>query len=207
MRRRLPPDTRLLVASHNAGKVREIVELVAPFGLSITTAADLGLPEPAETGSSFVANAELKARAAARAAGLPALADDSGLEVLALGGAPGIYSARWAGPDKDFGLAMQRVHDELARRGGWRAPGPFANFTAALCLAWPDGADAAFEGKVQGHLVWPPRGSKGFGYDPMFVPEGLSLTFGEMEPDAKHAISHRARAFERFVRACLSTAE
>jgi XTP/dITP diphosphohydrolase len=206
MTRRLPPDTRLVVASHNAGKVREIVELVAPFGLSVTTAAELGLPEPAETGSSFVANAELKARAAARAAGLPALADDSGLEVMVLGGAPGIYSARWAGPDKDFGLAMQRVHDELARRGAWQPPGPFANFRAALCLAWPDGEDAAFEGKVHGHLVWPPRGRKGFGYDPMFVPEGLSLTFGEMEPDAKHAISHRARAFERFVCACLRDA-
>jgi XTP/dITP diphosphohydrolase len=206
MTRPLPPDTRLLVASHNAGKVREIVELVAPFGLSVTTAAELGLPEPAETGSSFVANAELKARAAARSAGLPALADDSGLEVVALGGAPGIYSARWAGPDKDFGVAMQRVHDELARLGAWQPPGPFANFTAVLCLAWPDGEEAAFEGRVNGHLVWPPRGSKGFGYDPMFVPEGESLTFGEMEPDAKHAISHRARAFDRFVRACLSAA-
>jgi XTP/dITP diphosphohydrolase len=206
MTRRLPPDTRLVVASHNAGKVREIVELVAPFGLSVSTAAELGLPEPAETGSSFLANAQLKARAAARAAALPALADDSGLEVVALGGAPGIYSARWAGPDKDFGLAMQRVHDELARCGAWQRPGPFANFTAALCLAWPDGEDAVFEGKVKGHLVWPPRGGKGFGYDPMFVPEGLSLTFGEMEPDAKHAISHRARAFGRFVRACLSDA-
>jgi len=206
MTRRLAPDTRLVVASHNAGKVREIIELVAPFGLSITTAAELGLPEPAETGSSFVANAELKARAAAEAARLPALADDSGLEVVALGGAPGIYSARWAGADKDFGIAMQRVHDELARRGAWQPPGPFANFTAALCLAWPDGEEAAFEGKVNGHLVWPPRGSKGFGYDPMFVPEGETLTFGEMEPDAKHAISLRARAFECFVRACLSDA-
>jgi XTP/dITP diphosphohydrolase len=204
--RRLPPNTRLVVASHNAGKVREIVELVAPFGLNIATAAELGLPEPAETGSSFIANAELKARAAAQAAGLPALADDSGLEVVVMGGAPGIYSARWAGADKDFGVAMQRVHDELARRGAWQPPGPFANFTAALCLAWPDGEEAAFEGKVHGHLVWPPRGVKGFGYDPMFVPEGGSLTFGEMEPDAKHAISHRARAFERFVRACLNDA-
>jgi len=206
MTRRLTPDTRLLVASHNAGKVREIIELVAPFGLSIATAAELGLPEPAETGSSFVANAELKARAAAQAARLPALSDDSGLEVVALGGAPGIYSARWAGADKDFGVAMQRVHDELARRDAWRPPGPFANFTAALCLAWPDGEEAAFEGKVNGHLVWPPRGTKGFGYDPMFVPEGEILTFGEMEPDAKHAMSHRARAFECFVRACLSDA-
>jgi XTP/dITP diphosphohydrolase len=206
MTRRLQPNARLTVASHNAGKVREILELLAPFGLRIATAAELGLPEPAETGSSFVANAELKARAAAQAAGLPAFADDSGLEVTALGGAPGIYSARWAGADKDFGVAMQRVHDELVRRGAWQPPGPFANFTAALCLAWPDGEAAAFEGKVHGHLVWPPRGAKGFGYDPMFVPEGESLTFGEMEPDAKHAISHRARAFERFVRACLSDA-
>ena len=206
MTRRLTPDTRLVVASHNPGKVREIIELVAPFGLSITTAAELGLPEPAETGSSFVANAELKARAAAQAARLPALSDDSGLEVVALGGAPGIYSARWAGADKDFGVAMQRVHDELARRNAWQPPGPFANFTAALCLAWPDGEEAAFEGKVNGRLVWPPRGAKGFGYDPMFVPEGETLTFGEMEPDAKHAMSHRARAFECFVRACLSDA-
>src|SRR5262245_32538797 len=206
MTRRLPPDTPLVVASHKPGKVREIIELVAPFGLSIRTAAELGRPGPAETGSSFVANAELKARAAAEAAGLPALADDSGLEVVALGGAPGIYSARWAGADKDFGVAMQRVHDELAQRAAWQPPGPFANFTAALCLAWPDGEVAAFEGKVNGHLVWPPRGSKGFGYDPMFVPDGESLTFGEMEPDAKHAMSHRARAFERFVCACLNDA-
>jgi XTP/dITP diphosphohydrolase len=206
MTRRLPPDTRLVVASHNAGKVAEIVELVAPFGLKIATAAELGLPEPAETGASFVANAELKAVAAAQVAGLPALADDSGLEVVALGGAPGIYSARWAGPHKDFGVAMRRVHAELDRCEAWRPPGPLANFTAALCLAWPDGEAAAFEGKVHGHLVWPPRGAKGFGYDPMFVPEGETQTFGEMEPEAKHAISHRARAFERFVRACLEPA-
>jgi XTP/dITP diphosphohydrolase len=204
MSRRLLPDTRLLVASHNPGKVAEIIELVAPFGLQISTAAELALPEPEETGATFVANAELKAVAAARASGLPALADDSGLEVMALGGAPGIYSARWAGPAKDFGVAMRRLHDELARCDAWRGAGPLANFTAALCLAWPDGEEAAFEGRVHGHLVWPPRGAKGFGYDPMFVPEGETLTFGEMEPDAKHAISHRARAFECFVRACLS---
>ncbi len=204
MTRRLLPNSHLVVASHNPGKVAEIVELVAPFGLAISTAAELGLPEPEETGATFVANAELKAVAAARASGLPALADDFGLEVLALGGAPGIYSARWAGPGKDFGVAMQRLHDELDRCGAWSSAGPFANFTAALCLAWPDGEEAAFEGRVNGHLVWPPRGSKGFGYDPMFVPEGETLTFAEMEPDAKHAISHRARAFERFVRACLN---
>ena len=206
MTRRLLPDTGLVVASHNPGKVTEIVELVAPYGLKVSTAAELALPEPEETGSTFLANAELKAVAAAKASGLPALADDSGLEVVALGGAPGIYSARWAGPTKDFGLAMQRLNAELASRGAWRQGGPpRANFTAALCLAWPHGETAAFDGRVFGHLVWPPRGAKGFGYDPMFVPEGGTLTFGEMEPDAKHAISHRARAFERFVRACLGT--
>ena len=203
MSRRLLPDTPLLVASHNPGKVAEIIELVAPFGLQIATAAELALPEPEETGSTFVANAELKAVAAARASGLPALADDSGLEVLALGGAPGIYSARWAGPAKDFGVAMRRLHDELVRCDAWRGAGPLANFTAALCLAWPDGEVASFEGKVWGHLVWPPRGSKGFGYDPMFVAGGHTLTFGEMEPDAKHAISHRARAFQQFASNCL----
>ena len=208
MTRRLLPNARLVVASHNAGKVAEIIELVAPFGLKISTAAQLALPEPEETGASFLANAELKAVAAAKASGLPALADDSGLEVVALGGAPGVYSARWAGAGKDFGAAMQRVEAALASRGAWDSagPGPFATFTAVLCLAWPDGEAAAFEGKVHGHLVWPPRGSKGFGYDPMFVPEGESLTFGEMEPDAKHAISHRARAFDGFVRACLGAA-
>lgn len=207
MTRRLPRAARLVVASHNPGKVAEIVDLVTPFGLQVLTAAELGLPEPAETGDSFIANAELKAAAAAQASGLPALADDSGLEVMALGGAPGIYSARWAGPGKDFEVAMRRLHDELASRGAWASPPPIANFTAALCLAWPQAEAAVFEGKVFGHLVWPPRGGRGFGYDPMFVPEGESLTFGEMEPEAKHAISHRARAFARFVRACLADDE
>jgi len=202
--RSLPRGTRLVVASHNPGKVREILDLVAPHGLSVVSAADLRLPEPEETGSTFTANAKLKAEAAARASGLPALSDDSGLEVEALGGAPGIYSARWAGPAKDFAVAMQRVRDELSAQGAWDAkPGPRANFMAALCLAWPDGQSEAFEGKTYGHLVWPPRGSKGFGYDPMFVHEGHALTFGEMEPDAKHAISHRARAFALFARTCL----
>jgi XTP/dITP diphosphohydrolase len=202
----LQPGTRLVVASHNAGKVREILDLVAPHGLSVVSAGELGLPEPEETGATFAANAELKARAAATASGLPALSDDSGLEVAALGGAPGIYSARWAGPSKDFLIAMQRVADELQALGAWsRQPGPRANFTAALCLAWPNGKAETFEGKVYGHLVWPPRGTRGFGYDPMFVPEGHSLTFGEMEPDAKHAISHRARAFQQFTRACLGS--
>jgi XTP/dITP diphosphohydrolase len=204
MMRRLSSGTRLVVASHNPGKTREIRDLVAPHGLNAVSASELGLPEPEETGSTFVDNARLKARAAARAAGLPALADDSGLEVGALGGAPGIYSARWAGPTKDFSIAMQRVADELRALGKWDdAQGPRASFVAALCLAWPDGAAEVFEGRVDGHLIWPPRGSRGFGYDPMFVPEGHALTFGEMEPEAKHAISHRARAFQKFARACL----
>jgi len=204
MMRRLERDTRLLVASHNPGKVREIRELVEPYGLAVLAAADLKLAEPEETGSTFLANAELKALAAARAAGLPALSDDSGLEVALLDGAPGIYSARWAGPAKDFAVAMQWLADEVRERGGWeQAPGPRANFTAALCLAWPDGATDPFEGKVYGHLVWPPRGARGSGYDPMFVADGETLTFGEMEPAAKHAISHRARAFAQFARACL----
>jgi XTP/dITP diphosphohydrolase len=204
MTRRLGRGVRLVVASHNPGKVREILDLVAPHGLTVVSAAKLGLPEPEETGSTFAENATLKAQAAALAAGLPALADDSGLEVEALGGAPGIYAARWAGPAKDFSVAMRRVADELRARDAWdTSPGPRASFIAVLCLAWPDGDSAIFEGKVDGHLVWPPRGSRGFGYDPMFVPEGHTLTFGEMEPDAKHAISHRARAFQRFARACL----
>ena len=206
MTRRLHRGMRLVVASHNPGKVREIFELVAPHGLSVISAGELGLPEPEETGTTFAQNAQLKAVVAARGAALPSLADDSGIEVEALGGAPGIYSARWAGPAKDFAVAMRRVADELETRGAWTAsPGPRANFTAALCLAWPDGEMASFEGKVWGHLIWPPRGSKGFGYDPMFVPEGHTLTFGEMEPHAKHAISHRARAFQQFAGACLGS--
>jgi XTP/dITP diphosphohydrolase len=203
MKRRLELGMRLVVASHNPGKVREIRELVAPHGLSVVSAGELGLPEPEETGDTFVANAELKAVAAAQGSDLPALSDDSGLEVEALGGAPGIYSARWAGEAKDFTVAMRRVAEEVRGRGGWGEPGPRANFTCALCLAWPDGATELFEGKVYGHLVWPPRGGKGFGYDPMFVADGQPMTFGEMEPDAKHAISHRARAFALFAEACL----
>jgi len=205
MTRRLPPGARLVVASHNSGKVREIFDLVAPYGLRIVSAAELGLPEPEETGSTFAANAHLKAAAAAQAAELPALADDSGLEVHALDGAPGIFSARWADQARNFAPAMQRVADAIQQRGAWHGQGPRANFTAVLCLAWPDGEVALFEGKVYGHLVWPPRGSKGFGYDPMFVADGHLLTFGEMEPDAKHAISHRARAFQAFARTCLGS--
>lgn len=195
MPRPVPRGTRLVIASHNPGKVREFGDLLRPFGLDVVSAGALGLPEPDETEATFIGNARLKAVAAATAAGLPALSDDSGLEVEALGGAPGIYSARWAGPKKDFTLEMQRVHDEFAAKGAWGAPGPRANFTAALCLAFPDGESECFEGKVFGRLVWPPRGQRGFGYDPMFLPDDGSETFGEMEPDAKHAISHRARAF------------
>jgi XTP/dITP diphosphohydrolase len=200
-----------VVASHNPGKVVEIRDLVAGNAISVVSAADLGLAEPEETGATFEANAVLKALAAARATGLPALSDDSGLEVDLLDGAPGVYSARWAGPQRDFKLAMQRLADRVRERGGWvqrpGQPGPRANFTAVLCLAWPDGATQAFEGKVWGHLVWPPRGDKGFGYDPMFVADGESLTFGEMEPARKHAISHRARAFAKFAAACLGPAQ
>jgi XTP/dITP diphosphohydrolase len=199
---RLASGSRLLVATHNHGKVREIAALLKPFGLELLSASDVGLPEPAETATSFAGNAVLKAAAAARAARLPALADDSGLEVAALAGRPGIHSARWAGPGKDFGPAMQRVAADLHARGAWSGP-PRASFTAALALAWPAGRCRVVEGKVWGHLVWPPRGDKGFGYDPMFVADGQNETFGEMEPARKHAISHRARAFEAFARTSL----
>lgn len=198
----LSPNSRLVVASHNPGKVWEIRKLIAPYGVEAVSAGDLGLPEPDETEVTFAGNARLKARAAAITSGLPALADDSGLEVACLGGAPGIYSARWAGPGKDFGLAMRKVAEEVTARHGWTAPGPRANFICALCLAWPDGRDEIFEGRVDGVLVWPPRGANGFGYDPMFQPDlqtgGQDITFGEMDPQAKNAMSHRARAFELF---------
>ncbi len=186
---------RLVIASHNAGKVREIAELLAPYGIKGMAAALLGLPEPEETGDTFLANAELKAHAAARS-GLPALADDSGLAVAALDGAPGIYSARWAGPDRDFSRAMAAVQERLGDRP--RA----AAFVAALALAWPDGHVESFEGRVEGRLVWPPRGERGFGYDPIFVPDGHDETFGEMAPEAKSQISHRARAFAELAAAC-----
>ena len=189
---------RLVAASHNPGKVREIAELLAAWPLEIAGAAGLGLPEPEETGDSFAANARLKAEAAANGTGLPALADDSGLAVDALGGAPGIRSARWAGAERDFGLAMKRVHRELgpcADRG--------ARFVCALALAWPDGRVEVFEGAVSGSLAWPPRGDRGFGYDPMFVAAGDTLTFGEIEPAEKHARSHRADAFRKLAAACL----
>lgn len=201
--RQLEPGARLVVASHNPGKVWEIKELIAPYGFDAISAADLGLAEPAETETTFEGNAGLKAVAAAKASALPALADDSGLEVAALDGAPGVYSADWAMPGKDFGRAMQRVHDALAERGAWSGPAPQANFISVLCLAWPDGTTRHFRGRVDGTLVWPPRGGNGFGYDPMFVPEGSERTFGEMEPAAKYSISHRTRAFAAFRRDCL----
>jgi len=200
----LPSGTRLVVATHNPGKLREIRDLVVPHGLDAVSAGDLGLPEPEETGTTFAANAILKAEAAAKASGLPALSDDSGLSVDVLDGDPGIYSARWAGPTKDFAIAMQKVADAIAAKAGWRATSPpVASFVCALCLAFPDGRHEVFEGIVRGHLVWPARGSRGFGYDPMFVPEGHSVSFGEMEPEAKHAISHRAKAFALFAAKCL----
>jgi XTP/dITP diphosphohydrolase len=203
VRRLLGRGDRLLLASHNRGKLAEIRALIAPYGLAVVSAGELGLPEPEETGSTFLDNARIKALAGASLAQLPSLADDSGLEVEALGGGPGVHSARWAGPGRDFRLAMARVAGELGERAAWTKEGPRAAFTAVLCLAWPDGESAAFTGKVAGRLVSPPRGDKGFGYDPMFVADGHALTFGEMEPDDRHAISHRARAFAQFSRACL----
>ena len=200
---KLVPGTRLVVATHNPGKVVEINDLVRPFGLDAVSAGELGLPEPEETETTFAGNARLKAVAAATASGLPSLSDDSGLEVECLGGDPGIYSARWAGPSKDFSAAMKKVADEVTKRQGWAGAGPRANFVCALCIAIPGREAEIFEGKVSGHLVWPARGSLGFGYDPMFLADGLSQTFGEMEPDAKHAISHRAIAFAKFVDAYL----
>jgi XTP/dITP diphosphohydrolase len=185
---------RLVVASHNPGKVAEISALLEPYGVDTVSAGALGLPEPEETGDSFEANAALKAHAAAAHAGFPALADDSGLVVPALGGAPGIYSARWAGPTRDFAGAMMRLERELGGRSRRAA------FVSALALAWPDGDLEVFRGEVTGHLIWPPRGERGFGYDPMFVPDGRNLTFGEMEPADKQKISHRARAFAQLAR-------
>lgn len=190
---------RLVVASHNAGKVKEIGELLAPYDVEIASAAALGLAEPEETGTSFRANAVLKADAAARASGLPALADDSGLAVAALDGAPGIHSARWAGPGRDFAAAMARIEDALPE-GADRA----AAFVCALALAWPDGHCETVEGRIQGALVWPPRGANGFGYDPVFVAGGHRLSFGEMAPAEKHAISHRAAAFAALAAACFA---
>ena len=200
---RLSPGP-IVVASHNSGKVREIVDLLGPFGIAVKSASELGLAEPEETGTTFEANAILKAKAAAGASGLVALADDSGLAVDALDGAPGIFSARWAGQTKDFSIAMRKVEDALAENGATTHDKRRAQFVAALALATPQGEVETFTGRVEGTLVWPPRGDKGFGYDPVFLPDGHSRTFGEMSAEEKHgwrpghtdALSHRARAFQ-----------
>ena len=200
MHRKFEAD-ELVLASHNAGKLREIAALFEAYDFRVSSAADYDLPEPEETEDSFIGNAILKAKATALATGKPALADDSGLVVPALNGAPGIYSARWAGPNKDFILAMEKVNSSLAATGGKDRS---AYFNCTLALYWPDGHHEAFDGRIDGHLVWPPRGHKGFGYDPMFVAEGYEQTFGEMDPQEKLDIGHRARAFAKLVDACFA---
>jgi XTP/dITP diphosphohydrolase len=201
---------RLVIATHNPGKLREMRELLAPYGVDAISAAELGLGEPEETGASFGDNARIKAVAAATATRMPAFADDSGLVVDALGGAPGIHSARWAGPTKDFAAAMREIEGRLRARAAVAPAARTAHFISALCVAWPDGHLEEFEGRVDGTLVWPPRGSMGFGYDPIFLPGGYDLTFGEMTSEAKHGLtprglglSHRARAFLKLAEASL----
>jgi XTP/dITP diphosphohydrolase len=197
MGRKLPPGTRLVLASHNEGKLAELTDLLRPYQIEIVSAGALGLPEPDETAPDFAGNARIKALAAATATNLPAFSDDSGFCVAALGGEPGVLSARWGGPEKDFAKAMEMVNERVgdaADRRAW--------FVAALCLAWPDGHTETYVGRVDGTMVWPPRGDKGFGYDPMFLPEGGASTFGEMEPNAKHKLSHRARAFAQVMASC-----
>lgn len=198
MARSLDRGARLVLASHNPGKLAELVELLRPFGIDVVSAGALGLPEPPEDAPDFVGNARIKALAATQASGLPALADDSGFCVAALSGAPGIYSARWAGAAKDFGAAMARVNQEMGQTADRRTW-----FVAALCLAWPDGHTETFVGRVDGTATWPPRGTHGFGYDPMFVPAGCTTTFGEMTAPEKHTLSHRGRAFSQLIAACL----
>jgi XTP/dITP diphosphohydrolase len=200
----------LVIATHNPGKLREMRELLAPYGVAAVSAGELGLAEPEETGTTFRANARIKAEAAAQVTGGPAFADDSGLAVDALDGAPGIHSARWAGQTKDFASAMQKVDAELRARGADTPQARRAHFVSALCVAWPDGHVEEFEARVDGTLVWPPRGDKGFGYDPMFLPDDHALTFGEMSAEEKHGLppqglglSHRARAFLKLAEACL----
>jgi XTP/dITP diphosphohydrolase len=203
-------DRRLVIATHNPGKLTEMRDLLAPYGVVAISAGELGLHEPDETGMTFRDNARIKAEAAAKASGLPTFADDSGLAVDALGGAPGIYSARWAGPDKNFRHAMESIEEKLEARGATTPDQRRAQFVSALCVAWPDGHAEEFEGRVDGTLVWPPRGDKGFGYDPMFLPDGHTRTFGEMASEEKHGLpprgrglSHRARAFLKLAEACL----
>lgn len=208
-----PLTGKVVIATHNAGKLREMQELLAPFGVEAMSAGELGLPAPVETGHMFAENAAIKAHAAAKATGLPALSDDSGLCVHALDGAPGLFTADWAGPNKDFQGAMARVERELQKR---RATDRRAHFVSALVIAWPDGHEELFEGRVFGEVVWPPRGSQGFGYDPLFQPEGFAETFGELSSERKHgidwskpeagALSHRARAFVKLAEGCLQRA-
>jgi XTP/dITP diphosphohydrolase len=200
----------LVIATHNPGKLREMRDLLAPYGIATEAAGELGLPEPQETGKTFEANARIKAVASARASGKPAFADDSGLVVDALDGKPGIHSARWAGPDKDFRAAMNRIQTLLIERDARAPEQRRAHFVAALCLAWPDGHVENFEGRVDGVAVWPPRGDKGFGYDPLFRPDGFDRTFGQMSAEEKHGLppqgqglSHRARAFLKLASTCL----
>jgi XTP/dITP diphosphohydrolase len=200
----------VVIATHNPGKLAELRELLTPYGIQSVSAGELRLPEPAETGATFGDNARIKALAAALASGMPGFADDSGLTVDALHGEPGIHSARWAGPEKDFAAAMRKVEQELLERGACRASQRKAQFTSALCLAWPDRHVEQFEASVAGTLVWPPRGNNGFGYDPMFLPDGHVRTFGEMSAKEKHGLppqgsglSHRARAFRKLAEACL----
>jgi len=200
----------VVIATHNPGKLAEMRELLAPFGVQAQSAGELGLSEPEETGKTFAANARIKAMAATKATGKPAFADDSGLVINALGGDPGIHSARWAGPDKDFRFAMNEIQTLLVECGAKTPEQRRAHFIAALCLAWPDGHTEEFEGRVDGVAVWPPRGGKGFGYDPLFMPDGHERTFGEMSADEKHGLppkgqglSHRARAFVKLANACL----
>ena len=189
---------KLVIATHNPGKLAEMRELLAPHGVEAVSAGELGLGEPEETGKTFRANAQIKAVAAAKAAHLPAFADDSGLVVDALDGAPGIYSARWAGPTKDFSMAMARVHRELGDKDRG------ASFVSVLALVWPDGEEVLFRGEIDGRLTWPPRGDNGFGYDPIFIPDGYSQTFGELSHEIKYAIDHRARAFAKLVAECFA---
>jgi len=203
---------RLVIATHNPGKLAEMRELLAPYGIEAISAGELGLPEPEEAGMTFRDNARIKAQAAAKATGQPAFADDSGLAVDALDGAPGINSARWAGPDKDFRRAMAAIEEKLRERGATVPERRQAHFVSALCVAWPDDHTEEFEARVDGVLIWPPRGDKGFGYDPMFLPDGYDRTFGEMSSEEKHSLpprgkglSHRARAFLKLAEACLGS--
>jgi XTP/dITP diphosphohydrolase len=205
-----PITGRLVIATHNPGKLIEMRDLLADYGVEAISADELGLPEPEETGPTFGANARIKALAAAQAAGMAAFADDSGLAVDALDGEPGIHSARWAGPQRDFGSAMEKVHAMLSERGAKTPEKRRAHFISALCVAWPDGRLEEFEARVNGTVVWPPRGTKGFGYDPIFLPDGYTQTFGEMTAEDKHGLpprgrglSHRARAFLKLAEACL----